>query len=114
EAISLPIFIILFDYSFSGSILKLILVILLGTFGFVAIGTFLAALTANTRTSEVLLPIILFPVIVPLVIGAVESTGAIFIGEEMSEILPWLKVLGIYDLIFITVPFMLFDFVLEV
>ncbi|SJZ93148.1 heme exporter protein CcmB [Selenihalanaerobacter shriftii] len=114
EFISLPIFIILFDYRFSGSILKLVLVILLGTFGFVSIGTFLAALTANTRTSEVLLPIILFPVVVPLIIGAVESTEAIFIGKGISEILPWLKILGIYDLIFITVPFMLFEFLLEV
>lgn len=114
EVISLPIFIILFDYSFSGSLFQLFLIILLGTFGFVSIGTFLAALTSNTKTSEVLLPIILFPIIVPLVIGAVKSTEAVFLGKKLEQFLPWLKILGIYDLVFITVPFMLFEFLLEV
>jgi heme exporter protein B len=95
EFISLPIFIILFDYSFNGSISKLILVVFLGTFGFVSIGTFLAALTANTRTSEVLLPIILFPVVVPVVIASVESTTAIFMGNKIVEVALWFKVLAV-------------------
>lgn len=113
EAISLPIFIILFDYSYTGSWFWLIAVIFSGTVGFVAVGTFLAALSSNTRSSEVLLPIILFPVIVPVVIGAVEMTKALFAGGALAEIAVWLRVIAVYDVVFLVIPFLLFDFLLE-
>ncbi|MBO8125733.1 MAG: heme exporter protein CcmB [Firmicutes bacterium] len=113
EAVALPVFIILFDFSFSGSWLSLILVVVASTFGFVAVGTFLAALASNTRTSEVLLPIILFPVIVPVIIGAVEMTKAIFAGSSLGEVATWLRVVLVYDVVFLVIPFLLFDFLLE-
>lgn len=113
EAIALPVFIILFDFNYAGSWLWLILVILASTFGFVAVGTFLAALASNTRSSEVLLPIILFPVIVPVVIGAVELTKALFAGADISTVMIWLQVICVYDVVFTVVPFLLFDYLLE-
>lgn len=114
EVIILPLFFILFNYKSGGSNLLLILVIFLGTLGFANIGTFLAALTSNTRTSEILLPVILFPLLIPLIIGAVQASGAILTGAENSEIVPWLKIIGTYNLIFLVIPFILFDYVLEV
>jgi len=114
EAISLPLFFIMFDYGLAGSILHLILIIFLGTLGFVSIGTFLAALSANTRASEILLPIILFPILVPLMIGAVQSTAMIFDQKAFAEFAGWVKLLAVYDIIFLVVPFILFDYVLEV
>lgn len=114
EAISLPAFFVLFDFRMEGSLLQLLLVIFLGTLGFVSIGTFLAALSANVRTSEILLPIILFPVLVPVIIGAVESTAIIFNQGAFEQIVGWVKLLAVYDVIFLVVPFILFDYVLEV
>ncbi|MCK8825183.1 heme exporter protein CcmB [Fuchsiella alkaliacetigena] len=114
EVISLPLFIVLFDYSLAGSLLQLAAVLFLGSLGFISIGTFLAALTANTKSSEILLPVILFPIIVPVIIGAVEATGVVLTAGDSAELRAWLKLLVVYDLIFIVVPFMLFEFLLEV
>lgn len=114
EVIILPLFFIFFNYNFGGSIVHFLLIVLLGTLGFASMGTFLAALSSNTRTSEVLLPVILFPLLIPLIIGAVQASGMVLNGEGLSEIMPWLKIMGTYDLIFLVVPYILFDYILEV
>ncbi|GAW93741.1 heme exporter protein CcmB [Calderihabitans maritimus] len=114
EVISLPLFFVLFDYKPQGNPWLLIPIMFLGTLGFVAVGTFLAALSANTRASEILLPIILFPIIVPVIIAAVQSTAGALTGKEWSEIGRWIKLLAVYDIVFLAVPFILFDYVLEV
>lgn len=114
EGISLPGFVILFNYRIKGSLPVILLVILLGTVGFIAIGTFLAALAANTRASEILLPLILFPIIIPVLIGAVQATAMALAGKPVSDFSSWLKLIGVYDVIFMVVPFVLFDYVLEV
>ena len=114
EIISVPLFMILFDFSFQGSVIWLAIVILLGTFGFSAVGTFLAAVSSNTRTSEILLPLILFPIMVPLIIGAVQATAAIFSGQPAADFAGWLRLMAVFDIIFLVVPFILFDYVLEV
>lgn len=116
ELIGLPIFLVLFDISPGAAPGFLILSVLLATVGFIAVGTFLAALAANTRTSEILLPIILFPVAVPVVLGAVQTTGAALAagGLDADRFYLWLKVLLVYDVVFVVVPFLLFDYLLEV
>lgn len=114
EAVSLPIFLALYDFHFSGPWWLLVAAVLAATFGFVAAGTFLAALAANSRTSEILLPILLFPIVVPVVIAAVEITRAVFAGGGGEMVGTWFKVLGVYDIVFLTIPFLLFEYVLEV
>jgi heme exporter protein B len=113
EAVSLPLFFVLFNYPLQGSWLLLGAAVVLATGGFIAVGTFLAALAANTRTSEILLPVILFPVAVPVVIGAVQATRGILAGAELGDYLAWFGVLGVYGAVFLTVPFLLFEYVLE-
>jgi heme exporter protein B len=113
EAVSLPLFFVLFNFTLQGSWLLLLLVVFLATFGFLAVGTFLAALAANTRTSEILLPVILFPVAVPVVIAAVQATRGVIGGAPLSGFLPWFGVLVVYGAVFSAVPFLLFDYVLE-
>lgn len=114
EAITLPVFLIFYDYPVGGVGWRLVLVIVASTLGFVAVGTFLAALAANTRTSEILLPIILFPIVVPIVLAAVQSTGALLEGRVSVDVSVWLKVLAAYDTLFLVVPFLLFEYLLEV
>lgn len=113
EAVSLPLFFVLFNYQVQGSWLLLFGTVGLATFGFLAVGTFLSALSANTRTSEILLPVILFPVAVPVVIAAVQATRGILTGAPVAEFAAWFGVLGVYGVVFLVVPFLLFEYVLE-
>lgn len=115
ELIALPLFFVLFDFRLQGAPAMLLLVIFLGTLGFATVGTFLAALAANSRSSELLLPLILFPIIVPVLIASVKATGLVLSGSgEPADVMTWLRLLGVYDLVFLVVPFLLFEFVLEV
>ena len=116
ELVGLPVFLILFDVSPGPAPWPLLLSLVLATLGFIAVGTFLSALAANTRTSEILLPIILFPVAVPVVLAAVQTTGAALAagGLDAARYYLWMRVLLVYDVVFVVVPFLLFDYVLEV
>lgn len=115
EVVTIPLFAVLFNYPIpAASIPSLIFVLTLGTIGFIAVGTFLAALAANAKSSEILLPVILFPVLVPVVLGAVQAISAILSGSQASEVFSWLKILAAFDLIFLTIPYLLFEYVLEV
>ena len=91
----------------------LLVIILLGSVGYVAVGTLLSAMAVQTRTRDVLLPILLFPLVVPVVIAAVKASGGILQGLEFAEISTWLNLLLVYDLIFIAVSFMFFEYVVE-
>lgn len=115
EAISLPLFFVFFAYSLKGSLGLLIGVILLGTLGFAAVGTLLAAVAANSRTSEILLPLILFPILVPILIASVKATGLILVDSaQVEQLFTWIRLLVVYDVIFLVAPVLLFEFVLEV
>jgi len=112
EAIVLPLYAMLynevriFQLSFLG-------VILLGSIGYIAVGTLLSAMSVQTRTRDVLLPILLFPVAVPVLLASVKASGGILNNATFAEILTPLNLLIVYDVIFIAVAFMVFDFVVE-
>ena len=111
EAFMLPVFTAFFGVNLFD--LRLILVIVLGTVGFAGVGTILSAMTAQTRSREVLLPILLLPVAAPVLIAAVKATAGILDGLTMSEIAIWLQLLVAFDVIFLAVAFMTFDFVVK-
>jgi heme exporter protein B len=93
--------------------LRLILIIVLGTVGFAGVGTILSAMTAQTRSREVLLPILLLPVAAPVLIAAVKATAGILDGLTMGEIAIWWQLLLAFDIIFPAVAFMTFDYVVK-
>jgi heme exporter protein B len=111
EAIVLPVYSIL--YNLNLFIPGLIVVILLGSLGYVTIGTLLSTMAVQTRTRDVLLPILLFPVAIPVLIAAVKASSGILGGLPISEIQPYITLLVAYDLIFLSIAFMVFDFVVE-
>lgn len=113
ELITLPLFALFFNLNLFHLIPRLALVFLISTVGFAAAGTLLAAVSVNTKAREVMLPILLFPIIVPVIIGAVKSTGKILEGKPLTEIFPWLKLLAAFDIIFIIVSFLVFEYVVE-
>ena len=88
-------------------------ILLLGTFGFVALGTFYAAVASRVRAREVLLPLLLFPMLIPLLVGAVEATAAVLAGDPMGDAVLWVRLLVAFDLIFFTASLLAFDYVVE-
>jgi heme exporter protein B len=111
EAIILPLAAILYNVDFLPVLGKLVVIIGLSTVGFSAVGTLLAAMSVNTRTREVLLPILLFPIVIPVIIAAVKSIGQILRGETWAVISQWIKLLAVFDVIFLVVCFLTFEYV---
>lgn len=91
----------------------LLLVLLLGALGYVTVGTLLAAMASAARTRDLLLPVLLFPMVIPVLITAVRASSGFLSGLEMQYIWPSLNVLIAYDLIMLATAYMVFDFVLE-
>jgi heme exporter protein B len=111
EAIVLPIYSVL--YSVNLFLPGLLLVILLGSIGYVAVGTLLSSMAVQTRTRDVLLPILLFPLIIPVLIAAVKGSTGFLSGTAMVDIFPWINLLIVYDVVFVAVAFMVFDYIVE-
>jgi heme exporter protein B len=111
EAIVLPVYSLLYNTNLFNP--GLLLVILLGSIGYVVVGTLLSSMAVQTRTRDVLLPILLFPVIIPVIIAAVRASTGFLQGLEMAEIWPWLNLLIVFDVLFTAVAFMVFDYVVE-
>jgi heme exporter protein B len=111
EIVLLPVGTILFD----ANLLRpaLVFVMLLGTAGYAAIGTLLAAIAVNTRAREVMLPILLLPLVVPLLIAAVQVTTALLQGLSLADANNWLRILVVYDLVITAVALLTFEYVVE-
>jgi heme exporter protein B len=113
EAIIFPIFVVFFNIRLTGDFLWLLLVVMLVDTGFVAVGTLFSAMTMSLKTREVLLPILLFPVVVPVVIAGVRATAAVFQGQGPAAMASWLKLLVGFDLVFMLVCYSVFQYVVE-
>jgi len=111
ELIILPIYSVLYNTNLFQP--GLLLVVLLGSIGYVAVGTLLSTMAVQTRTRDILLPILLFPLVIPVLIAAVKASGGFLQGVPTSELLNWINLLIVYDVIFIAISFMIFDYVVE-
>jgi heme exporter protein B len=107
----LPVYSVLYNINVFNA--GLLVVIFLGSTGYVAVGTLLSSMAVQTRTRDVLLPVLLFPVIVPVLLAAVKASGGFLQNLPLSEIWPWLNILIAYDVIFTAVAYMVFDYVVE-
>jgi heme exporter protein B len=112
EAIVIPLYALLYNEARIFQ-LEFLGVLLLGSIGYIAVGTLLSAMSVQTRTRDILLPILLFPVAVPVLLASVKASGGIIAGASFEEILTPLNLLIVYDVVFIAVAFMVFDFVVE-
>lgn len=111
EVIVLPTYSVLYNVNlFRPALLG---VILLGSIGYTAVGTLLASMAVQARTRDVLLPILLFPVAIPVLIAAVKASNGVLMALEWESISPWLNLLIVYDVIFVAVALMVFDYVVE-
>jgi len=111
EAIVLPVYSVLYNINLFQP--GLLMVILLGSIGYVAVGTLLAAMSVQTRTRDILLPILLFPVAIPVLLSAVKASAGLLAGVPFEEVQFPINLLIAYDIIFVAVAFMTFDSIVE-
>lgn len=113
EAVALPLFILFFNLDLGRALGPLLLTLLLATIGFVAVGTLFSAIVARTRFAELMLPVLLLPFMVPPLIYAVKVTVPLFANRPLSEVLPGLTFLLVYDVVFMTLALLLFPAVVD-
>lgn len=113
EAVMLPVAALLYGFPLLAMPFRLALVLGLGTLGFVTLGTFYAAMVSRLRAREVLLPLMLFPMLIPLLVAAVIATGALLEGDAMGQSGAWIRLLAVFDVIFVVASFFAFEHVIE-
>lgn len=114
--IEIPTFIlcaVFFDIDLTVGLSKVVTIFVLGTIGFAAVGTLFSAMSVNTRTREIMLPILLFPIQIPVILSAVQATAGALGGHPWADLSGWFKLLVAFDLIFVLICFVTFEYVLE-
>jgi heme exporter protein B len=113
ELVTLPLFTLFFNVSVWSILPGLLGVMTLATIGFVAVGTIFSAMAVRTRFAELLLPVLLLPFMVPPLIGAVQMTSRLLADRPMSEMVGWLRLLALYDIVFVTLCTLTFSSVVD-
>ncbi len=113
ESLIFVLSLIFFNLTVWNEIPYLFLVFFIGTLGFAAVGALLSAISVNTKMREVLLPLILFPVILPILINAVEATNIILNTVDYRPLKLPLTIMTVFTVVFGTISYLLFEYVLE-
>ena len=111
ESIVVPLFSLVYNMSLFTPLLLVVLV--LGTLGYTVVGTLLAAIAIHTRSREIMLPILLFPVAVPVIIASVQASAGILEGNALGNISVPLNLVVVYDIIIFAIAIMTFDYLIE-
>jgi heme exporter protein B len=111
EALMLPLFVVFYKLRPLGSAWELLPIAALGTWALVVNGTFFAAVSLRTRSREIMLPLLLFPISIPALLGMVNATTAVLTGEEPARF--WIALLVAYDVVFTIACLLLFETILE-
>ena len=110
EALMMPVFLLFYDLQVLTP--WFVLTTVAATLGFAAVGTVFSAIAANTRSREIMLPLLFLPVVLPVIIAAVAATGSVLEGEGWSQMDQWLQLIFIFDIVFLVVSSFAFELVL--
>ena len=113
EVMLLALFTVFFNLDLWPALPALGVVLVLGTLGIASVGTLFAAMTANVRARELLFPVLLLPVLVPVLLATVKATEAALAGEPASAYGHWLQLLAAADVVYVVTGLLTFDFILE-
>lgn len=113
EAVALPLFALFFNVPVLPVLGPLALVIALTAIGFVGVGTLMSTMAVSTRFAELMLPVLMLPFLVPTIIPAVQITSRLFAGRPFAEQFAWLKLLIGFDVVFLILCFLVFDWTVE-
>jgi heme exporter protein B len=106
-----PIFLALFNLPIF--LPRLALIIVLAILGFAAVGTLFSAIAINTRARDIMLPILFLPVVVPVIVAAVKATTPVLAGRPWEDMSTWLQIIIVFDIIYLVVATLVFEFVVE-
>ncbi len=107
----LLVFVIFYNFNFSAGLLWVLLLMVLASAGYTAVGTVFAAMLSGLRGRDVMLPVLLFPIVVPIILAAVNATQEVLIREEMEFFSWWVKLLIGFDVIYLSTGYLVFDYV---
>ena len=107
----IPIYSLLYNQSLFMPMLWLVL--LLGAWGYSATGTLIAGMTVQTRMRDLLLPILLFPLLMPVNMAVVKAAGAVLAGSALSGYASWVNLLLVYDIIMTVLSILVFEYVIQ-
>lgn len=113
EIILTSVFVIFFNYNLTQVLPGISLFLLLGSLGFSATGTLLAALSVNTKAGEVIFPVLLLPILTPLLIATVKGTEGVIEGIPLINLSGWINLLVAFDIVLCATSFILFEYLLE-
>lgn len=111
DLVIVALFIVFFNYSLNSQMLWVLLLVFLGMAGFCAVGTVLAAMVSGSRGREVLLPILIFPLMIPVIVAAVNGSQAILVRDNAASVGDWIKILAAFDVVYLSAGFLVFDYV---
>lgn len=111
DLVTLVIFVIFYNFTFTPTLIWMLILIFLSSAGFTAVGTLFGAMVATIRTREVLLPILLFPIVIPVILAAVNGSSEVLLEEEFRFLSQWIKLLVAFDVVFLSASFVVFDYV---
>jgi heme exporter protein B len=115
EVVALPAFaLLLLGPNLLDALPELLAIVALADLGLAAVGALVSALAAETRARELIVPLLLLPLLVPVLIGAAQATEPLLRGAQQPEDLGrWLGLLSLYDVVFVLLSVAVFDFLLE-
>jgi heme exporter protein B len=113
QVVIIPVFIFFFNLTIDVGLLGVLLTLALGVLGFSAIGTLFAVISVRTRAREVMLPLLVLPLVVPLFIGGTKITARLLAGKGIADVTNWLHLMAGFDLVFLVVGWMIFAYALE-
>ena len=111
EALLLPVYILMFDLELAGQAFELAAVLFAASLGLAAAGTLFALAALGTRARELMMPLLLLPLEVPLLIAAVKATTLVLGGAALTELGAWGNIILAFDILFVTVGWLAFEFV---
>ncbi|HJR63420.1 MAG TPA: heme exporter protein CcmB [Gemmatimonadaceae bacterium] len=113
QAIAIPSIALFYDVSFVEGALPLAGIAFLAAIGLVSVGTLFSSMAVNTRLAELLLPVLSLPFFVPIVLPAAQATGPLLVGRPVAEVMPWLRLLLAFDVVFVAACMVAFPYTLE-
>lgn len=113
EIITIPIFMVFYNINIFANSFMSILVLAIGTYGFAVLGTLFSLISVKTKTREIMLPLLLLPIMIPIILAGIQCMNIYIKGEDVADSYKWLKLIGAFDVIFTAVIYAIFDYIVE-
>lgn len=113
EVITIPIFMIFYNVNIFANSFMPAIILIIGTYGFSVLGTFFALISVKSKAREIMLPLLLLPVMIPIILAGIQALNIYILGDDPVNAIKWINLIIVFDIIFTAVIFAIFDFIVE-